>query len=473
MASWSTAFFVLDVVVVLWLVPRIVVQRRESAATLAWVLFILLVPLGGAVFYHFFGTRRLRRKRLLRLRRRAELAPGADAMTTVLGPFAGEKAPQEDVACRAARRTFALEAAVAGNEITMVHGDAMFDALERAIATAKQHVHVESYIFHPDDTGRAILARLTERARAGVEVRLLVDAVGASDLHEGDVQGLVDAGGSFGVFLPVSPLTRPFSVNFRNHRKIVVIDGTTALTGGMNVGDEYRGRMTTLGQWRDTHVVLRGPAALRYQEIFLDDWHFATGERVTAARYYPPPERAGSVTIEVVASGPDQTSEAILRKLFVAITKAEHRVWLTTPYFLPDRAISMALVTAAQRGVDVRLLLPGTSDQVLVLFAGRSQYDELLAAGVRIFEYQRGMLHAKTLVVDDLWATIGSANMDRRSFSLNWEANLVALDRNLATDLARVFQDDLGNAIEISKGRPQSMLRTYAEAGSFLLSPLL
>jgi cardiolipin synthase len=300
-----------------------------------------------------------------------------------------------------------------------------------------------------------------------------VDAVGASDLHEGDVQGLVDAGGSFGVFLPVSPLTRPFSVNFRNHRKIVVIDGTTALTGGMNVGDEYRGRMTTLGQWRDTHVVLRGPAALRYQEIFLDDWHFATGERVTAARYYPPPERAGSVTIEVVASGPDQTSEAILRKLFVAITKAEHRVWLTTPYFLPDRAISMALVTAAQRGVDVRLLLPGTSDQVLVLFAGRSQYDELLAAGVRIFEYQRGMLHAKTLVVDDLWATIGSANMDRRSFSLNWEANLVALDRNLATDLARVFQDDLGNAIEISKGRPQSMLRTYAEAGSFLLSPLL
>ena len=476
-SAWmGTALLIADALIISWLVPRIVVQRRESAATLAWVLFILFVPLGGAVLYHFLGTQRLRRKRLLRARRRAELMPAAERVAEVLTPHAATpETAAEDLALARAKRLFAIDSSLAtkGNEVTILHGDAMFDELERAIAGAEHHVHVEFYIFHGDATGRAILERLTERARAGVEVRFLVDAVGARDLPRRAVAPLVAAGGKYAQFLPVSPLTRPFSVNFRNHRKIVVIDGKTAFTGGMNVGDEYRGKVTELGSWRDTHVVVKGPAALRYQEIFADDWHFTTGERCTAARYYPEPTRNGTVTVQVVASGPDQTAEAILRKMFVAITKSESRVWLTTPYFIPDRALTMALQTAAQRGVDVRLLLPGASDHPLVLWAGRAQYDDLLSSGVRIYEYQSGFLHAKTMVVDDLWTTLGSANMDRRSFLLNWEANLVALDRNLASQMGQLFEDDLKNALEIRRPRLIGKLEAFREAGSYLLSPLL
>ena len=402
--------------------------------------------------------------------------PATERVAELLTPHvATPETAAEDLALARAKRLFDIESSLAtkGNEVEILHGDAMFEALERAIASAEHHVHVEFYIFHADETGHAILARLTDRARAGVEVRLLVDAVGARDLPHRAVAPLLAAGGHFAQFLPVSPLTRPFSVNFRNHRKIVVVDGLTALTGGMNVGDEYRGRVTKIGAWRDTHVLVRGPAALRYQEIFADDWHFTTGERCTAARYYPEPTRNGTVTVQVVASGPDQTAEAILRKMFVAITKAESRVWLTTPYFIPDRALQVALQTAGQRGVDVRLLLPGASDHPLVLYAGRSQYDDLLAAGVRIYEYQAGFLHAKTMVVDDLWTTIGSANMDRRSFMLNWEANLVALDRTLAAKMARLFEDDLRNALEVRRPRVVGKLEAFREAGSYLLSPLL
>jgi cardiolipin synthase A/B len=471
----SSALFLLDVAIVLYLVPRIVIQRRESAATLAWVLFIILLPFGGAFFFHLLGTRRLQRRRARRARTRALIAPAMGRISAVLEPYNVRAGTLEDQRIALATRLFNIERSVAtkGNELTVVHGEAMFRELEEAIRSAETYVHVQFYIFHPDATGQRVLAALEERARAGVEVRLLIDAVGARDLKHRFVEPLLAAGGKVAQFLPVNPITKPFSVNFRNHRKIVVVDGRLALTGGMNVGDEYLGRKTKHGRWRDTHVIVRGPAALRLQEIFADDWHFSTDEELVDPRYYPTPERPGSVVMQVVASGPDATAEAIHRKVFTAITKSEQRVWLTTPYFIPDRAIQVALYTAARRGVDVRLLLPGTSDHLLVLYAGRSFYDELLEAGVRIFEYELGMLHAKTMVVDDLWVTIGSANTDMRSFVLNWEANLVALDSTLAHRMGDTFLEDLKGAKEIRRPRAANRWDRFKEAGSYVLSPLL
>ena len=481
-SAWLSAIaLVADVGIVVVLIPRIVAQRRESAATLAWVLFILMVPIAGAVLYHLLGTRRLSRKRRLRLAARQRLS--RSAARAALAPY-DIRAKESEL--EQASRLFYVErtSATRGNEVRLLHGAETYDAIEAAIAEASRYVPVEFYIFHPDRTGRRILDLLEQRARAGVTVRLLVDAVGASDLRQKHVAGLVAAGGTFAQFLPVNLFTRPFSVNFRNHRKIVSVDGHTAFTGGMNVGDESRGGSSWSAdgrrlsgkkrdRFRDTHVRVRGPAALHLQEIFADDWHFSTGEDCAGSAYYPDPPIAGNVILQVVASGPDQTAEAIHRKLFTAITRAESRVWLTTPYFIPDRAILVALQTAAARGVDVRLLLPGTSDHRLVLYAGRSYYDELLSSGVRIFEYQAGFLHAKTMVVDDLWTTIGSANMDMRSFVLNWEATLVALDRDLARHVARQFEKDLLEAREITLPRRRSRSMRMKESASYLLSPLL
>lgn len=475
----STGLVFVNLIIIFALVPRIVAQRRESAATLAWVFFILLVPLGGAFAYHLFGTRRLRKRVRRRVHARARVAPVAARVDATLRAFAFDPAnreaddPADD---ELATRIFAVDRspATGGNDVLLLpEGPQAFAALEQAIAGAKHHVHALFYIFRPDETGRALLALLTERAKAGVEVRLLVDAVGSLELRPTDTRELRRAGGRVAEFLPVSVLAKPFSVNFRNHRKIVVVDGQTAFTGGMNVGDEYRGRKTPQGPWRDLLLRLRGPAALRLQEIFVDDWNYATDAECFDPVYFPPPERPGRVVVQVVASGPDSSHETIHHSFFSAITGARQRVWLTTPYFIPDVAILVALTTAALRGVDVRLLLPGASDHRLVLYAGQSYYDELLAAGVRVFEFRKGFLHAKTMVVDHAMTALGSANMDMRSFRLNWEANVVAYDAQLARAVALDFLRDCEQAVEIKRPVVRTTWRRAREAGSYLLSPLL
>ncbi len=471
---FSVAAVILDVLIVLVLVPRVVIQRRESAATLAWVLFILLVPIVGALLYAVLGVQRLRRRRTRRRRARQRLDASAAAFRSGMAPFRLGSLDSVALEGMARRYCVDLEATTVGNEVAIFHdGEQAFQALCEAVKRAQHYVHLEYYIFQDDSTGRALLALLTERARAGVRVRLLVDAVGAWRLRRSTVAPLQEAGGKFAEFLPVAIFRRPFSVNLRNHRKIVVVDGQVAFTGGMNIGDEYRSRDPEIGHWRDTHARVGGPAALRLQEIFAEDWHFATGEDCLAERGIAHAEPRGGVVVEVLESGPDRTAETIYQRIFVAITRSEKRVWLTTPYFIPDRAILVALVTAAQRGVDVRLLLPGWSDHKFVLYAGRAFYRELLPAGVRIFEYGPGMLHAKTMVVDDAWVTIGSANMDRRSFHLNWEANLILLDPGIASAMASRFERDLARARPIEAPYRPSLPRRFGESACFLLAPLL
>jgi cardiolipin synthase len=473
---FSLGVLILDVGIVLVLIPRVVVQRRESAATLAWVLVILLVPLLGALLYAVLGVQRLHRRRTRRRRARQRLDAASVGIRGAIARFNLGAPGARLLALGRLARGFCVdpEETTAGNAVTVFHdGEAAFQALCAAIRTATRYVHLEYYIFQGDETGRLLLEVLTERARAGIEVRLLVDAVGAWGLPQSAVAPLIEAGGAFARFLPVAIFSRPFSLNLRNHRKIVVIDGEIAFTGGMNIGNEYRSRDPSIGHWRDTHAQVRGPASLRLQEIFAEDWHFATGENCLGERYWPRAMPEGEVLVEVVESGPDRTAETIYRRLFVAITRAEHRVWLTTPYFIPDRAILVALITAAQRGVDVRLLLPGWSDHRFVLFAGRAQYAPLLEAGVKIHEYGRGMLHAKTMVVDETWVTIGSANMDRRSFHLNWEANLIFLDAALNAAMAERFLHDLAHASPVTSPYNPPLLQRLGESAAILLAPLL
>ena len=482
MTAQTIAFVLLGVVHLVVIFGFVLLERRQPAATLAWIMALLFLPGLGVVLYLVFGRRRAIRARRTAVAVAGRIRPVMERHD-VQRKLAADHGPMDE-------RTAALVklglvetplSASAGNAVAiLVNAAATYRAIISAVEAARDHIHVQFYIIQNDRTGRALRDRLAVRARLGIEVRVLCDAVGSYGLPRDFWDDLTRAGGSAAYYSPVNPLTRlrrRDRIDFRNHRKIVVIDGSIGFTGGINVGSEYLGLDPDIGHWRDTHIRVEGPAVLTLQQTFVEDWCDATGRILDDARYYPPAPRAspGDALVQVITSGPDHRWSPIHRLYGQAISLARRRVWVTSPYFVPDAVIEEALVTAALRGVDVRLLLPRRSDSALVTLASRGYYPRLLEAGVRIFEYARGFVHAKTMVVDDWVGTIGSANMDIRSFQLNFELNLFCYARAFTDELGGQFLDDLRQAEEVPPGSqerlgyPMRLLRAFAR----LLSPLL
>lgn len=462
----------------------LLVDRRRPETTLAWLLTLAFLPGIGLVLYFVFGTPRHRR----RARRLAARTGRLDALLEPHGwpvrargvTAAMLEDPRTQSMLKLGRNVDASWASTGNACELLLDGAATYGAIAAAIGAATHHVHVEFYIIRPDDTGRALRDLLVDRARAGVAVRVLCDGVGSSGLPRGFWAPLVAAGGRAAMFHPVSLLSRlrrRDRIDFRNHRKIVVVDGVHGFAGGINVGREYLGLNPDVGHWRDTHVRISGPATLALQRTFAADWLVATGEAVDAAPYYPPaPPLVGhTALVQIVASGPAARWSAIHLLHDQAIALARERIWLTSPYFVPDDVLENALVGAALRGVDVRLLLPARSDAWLVRHASRSYFPDLLDAGVRIFEYGRGFLHAKTMVIDDWMATVGSANLDMRSFYLNFELNAFIYGRPFARELAAAYTRDIAAAREVTAAEIESIgyPRRLLESGARLLSPLL
>src|SRR5690606_25659840 len=325
----------------------------------------------------------------------------------------------------------------------LVDGGRTYDHLLAAFARARHHIHLEYYIFEPDRTGAMIRDALVERARTGVRVRLLVDAVGAYRLGERFLGPLREAGAEIARFHPfrLARILRP-SVNLRSHRKIVVVDGTIAFTGGINICDENNERRNAHA-YHDLHLRLTGEVVRWLQVAFLEDWHYATGQLVREPQLWPE-ALPGPVKAMVVPSGPDSALEPMHRTFVELINSARARVWLVTPYFAPSEAALMALTSAAMKGLDVRLLLPKRSDSLVATAVARSWYDVLLAAGVQVFEYRDRMVHSKALLVDEDRALVGSANFDHRSFFLNFEIAVLFLDAGVAADLERLIEADCG-----------------------------
>ncbi|MBI5018627.1 MAG: cardiolipin synthase [Deltaproteobacteria bacterium] len=425
------------------LVADLLLRRKEPTSTMAWLQAIVFFPFLGSALYLLIGAGSLHRRRYRRRRKR-------------LGPLETGKAARDGAAARAAQLNgFAADAvmlATATSRRSPTHGNTLqifdnvsrvYDDIEAEVWRARDHVHFEYYLLEPDATGRRFLDLLEAKAREGVEVRLLVDGVGSRNLTGEHLRPLVRAGGQVGWFLPLRVFQRLQSLHLRNHRKIVVIDGRLAFTGGVNIGDAYRGRRARRAHWRDTHLKVEGPAVHHLQEVFAEDWWFATETKLTDDRYFPPLATAGDALIHVVASGPDDPARAIHTTLFHAIATAHHRVWIATPYFVPDTPIMAALETTARRGVDVRLLIPDRSDHPLVDRAGESYLPALLEAGARVYRYEAGMLHSKLVAIDGRWGTLGSANMDIRSFRLNFEVNLIALSVEITGQIEAIFERDL------------------------------
>lgn len=469
----------IEIAYVLALAVVIMLEKRSPLSTLAWIFGLALLPVVGLVVWYLLGPLRLRRKRSKRAsaqrRIRASLGALPYLAASARGALQTRGAPVERQLM-----ALALNSAEApltpGNDVRILrNGGETYGAMEADIRAARHHVHLQSYIFADDEVGRRFRALLLERARSGVQVRLLTDAVGSWRLTGAFLAPLVEAGVEIGFFNPVSFARFRPALNFRNHRKIVVCDGATGYVGGLNVAREYAGLDPAVGLWRDTHARLRGPAVQGLQLLFLEDWNFATGRSVTAPEFFAAEEPAGDALVQIVGSGPDRDWSPAQQIFFSSITSARDRVRLTTPYFVPDESVLTALATAALRGVDVDVLVPRRGDSRVVGAAGRSYYDELLRAGVRIHEYLPGMLHAKTLVVDDRFAIVGSANVDCRSFSLNYEVFAMLYGPVPAGRLSGMFEEDLRLSREVTvESRTGLPLRQrLAESSARLLSPLL
>jgi cardiolipin synthase len=474
----------------------IVLERRRPAATLAWILALVLLPVVGLIAYLLIGRRKARRSRRKRLRQSVRPTE-ATAEIAALDRSPAGLSPQVSGLVRLALSSSAAPVRRA-DAVDILHGlTETFAALEHAIVNARHRIHLQFYIWRDDDTGRRMIALLTERARAGIKVRLLYDDFGSISTKLRHFAPLIEAGGEVARFGRLRiRLARPSGrLDFRNHRKLLCVDGELGFTGGLNIGDEYRGITHNGRTWNDLFVRMTGDAVLGLEAVFIEDWLSATDRLIELYEDLPHPgtsmrERPNTPMVStgplvhIVPSGPDQrpirgeSNASVIAATFVAaIGGALERVWIVTPYFIPDEPLSVILQTAAMRGVDVKILVPNLSDNDLrfVALAARSYYDDLLAAGCEIYEYVPGMLHAKYMIIDDSVAFVGSANMDVRSLYLNYEVTAIFYDREVGEALAQVFTRDLAD------GRPvlaQDRARVplpwrIAEGLARILSPLL
>ncbi len=485
--SWTGGWWlVIAFAFSLYAILHLLRNRKDPGAMLSWILGILLFPIVGASLYFLIGERRVRR-RARKKRKLAQYIARAIAQTSrsegmeeaeirlpslAVHPSLDEGLKQlAEISARLG--SFPL---TVGNGVKL-YGEAadVYDDLLREIDSARHHIHLEYYIFRPDGTGRMFRDRLIRRAREGIEVRLLVDGIGSFGARLGFLKPLKEAGGRVETFLPAIPLRRPWHINCRNHRKIAVIDGRVAFMGSQNIGDEHRGLLHPRGPWKETHLRIEGPAAQQLQDIFVEDWYFAAREDLATRAYLQRQPPRGDSLVQIIPSGPDQ-EEAILSHIFFsAISLARKSIRISTPYFVPDQGLILALQNAAYRGVSVEVMVPSKTDSRLVLWAGRSFYQELLRAGVRICEYDDGMLHSKTVGIDERWSLVGSANMDVRSFLLNFEVTASIFDETIARELRSAFAKDLAKSrsIPLLTGSPSGIVPSLLEGAARLFSPLL
>jgi cardiolipin synthase len=328
----------------------------------------------------------------------------------------------------------------------LIDGQATFDSIFAGIDAAREYVLVQFYIVKDDELGRALKARLVEKAEAGVRVYFLYDEIGSLGLPDGYLDELRSAGVEAHPFHSRKGYGNRFQLNFRNHRKTVVTDGHVAWVGGHNVGDEYMGRDPKVGEWRDTHVRIEGPAALGAQLAFIEDWRWATDVLLEGLSWEPQVVDDGDAHGLIIASGPADTLETATLMFIQAINAATSRIWIASPYFVPDEATTRALQLAALRGVDVRILIPEKSDNPLVTLAAYSYFDDVESVGAQVYRYGAGFLHGKYVLLDDTVSMIGTANFDNRSFRLNFEITAAIIDRAFATEVEQMFEADFARS---------------------------
>jgi cardiolipin synthase len=352
------------------------------------------------------------------------------------------------------------------------NGHQKFGSLLDALAGARHHIHLEYFIWQRDAIGREIEEVLAEKARQGIEVRLLLDGFGSWRISQREIKQWRAQGIQANFFFPVSKASI-LRLNYRNHRKLVIVDGRIGLTGGFNVGDNYLGK-GRLGPWRDTHLRIEGTAVHDLQSVFLGDWEFSTGQTIGGPAYFPPSEHPGHQIVQINSGGPDSPWASVRFMYFRMIASATKSVRLTTPYFIPDQSLITALQASALAGVDVRIITPGIPDHPPVIWAGRTFMRRLIETGVKFYEYQGGFIHAKVLTVDDDIASVGTANFDQRSLEMDFEVNALLLGKDITSVLNQQFEEDLTHcrAVSLEEFIHRPLLTRIKESAARLASPL-
>lgn len=474
--TWRSVLTVVWLVYVLGLMLWIILQKRSPASTVSWILSLALLPVAGYVIYYFFGPQRLRRFRLRRLRSRTRLAAQAEAAQA--REHVHEAPPQIRQMARLGYQSCDNPLSTAKTIDLLVDGAQTFDAIFEAIRQARHHVHIETYIYETDNIGTAMRDLLAQKAGEGVTVRLLIDAVGSVYAGRRFFAPLLRAGGQVAFFhdTKIGRRVRPV-INYRTHRKIVVCDGRIGFVGGLNITDDEDER-TNPAAYHDVHLRLQGGAVRWLQMVFLEDWVYTHNQRgrevpVGDPTLILPDIDPGPHYVQILHCGPNDERESIHRMQVAAINNATRRVWLTTPYFVPTQPAMMSLTSAAMRGVDVRLLVPERSDSLFVSAAARSYFDELIAAGGKVWEFRERMLHSKTLLTDDDCSFVGTANFDNRGFRVNYEVCALVYGPTMAARLAQQFEADLKGAAQVMGGRKEPRWRRFFDSFARLFSPLL
>ena len=459
----------------------VVMENGSPSTTMAWILVLIFLPVVGFVFYLFFG-RNWRKRRLFGKKSSSDIMlldhyyrhaspqkpmPGSDSLTDRLSQLLENNG----------------KAVLTTNNSLRLSSDTTeaFSLILQAIDEARHHVHLEYFSIANDETGNQLKDMLIRKAKEGVQIRFIYDDVGCWNLPKSFKRELRKAGIDF---IPFSPVWLPLinsRLNYRNHRKLVVVDGIKAYLGGLNIGDRYLGKHHYFGYWRDSLVVINGEAALTLQAIFLTDWLFVSGQNLlqpgqlefflpkTADEFDP------QIPIQIAASGPDSDQAGILQLYFVAITSAQQSLDISTPYLVLNESLLMALKTAAIGGVKIRILIPSKPDHFMVYWASRSYLHDLLEVGIEIWEYQKGFNHAKLMIVDNEVLLIGTANMDLRSFNHNLELTATVYDRDMCIEASLAFEQDLQHSIRLddAKFNKRSVVQKSKESLCRLVSPLL
>ena len=419
---------------------------RTSQSAIAWAFFLVTFPYVALPVYWMFGRTRFRGYSEL-LRRFSE--KHASQLKSYRDNFKQHFAKAVPLALDT-ENTFEK---IAGSEFThgnvvtlLIDGEATFEAIFSAMQGAQSYVLIQFFIVRSDGLGQRLKDEAIRCVQRGVRVYLLYDEIGSAGLSSAYIRELTEAGVKCSAFGTRKGIRNFFQVNFRNHRKIVVVDGIQAFVGGHNVGDEYLGKSKSFGRWRDTHLWVRGPAVISIQEPFITDWVWAT-ETLLDVKWVDPPE-IGPVRVLSVATGPSDEPSRCLLLFLEIIRSAKRRLWIASPYFVPDESTILALQLAAKRGVDVRILLPKNPDHMLVWLASFAYISDVRPHGIRLFRYEDGFLHEKVMLVDDALSVVGTANFDNRSFRLNFEISVLVADLEFAKEIERMFNNDFERSSE-------------------------
>jgi cardiolipin synthase len=446
---------ILYIITVITISIMIVLENRNPLKTHSWLLVIILVPVAGILLYIFFGQN-YRKQKIYSRKSMADnemlSESAATQMNTLSALIASESS---DIQAKSHLMRLLLKnnrsVLTLDNTVKLLkNGNEAFPAMKEAIAGAKNYINIEFYRIEPDVLGTEFMDLLKQKSSEGVKIRVIYDDVGSWNIGKSYLKDVRASGISIYPFMPVRFPSFSSKINYRNHRKILVVDGTTGFVGGLNIADKYLHGLPDLGHWKDTHLELRGESVEALDSVFLSDWNFVSGNPLLGVEsVINHPKTGNRCLVQVASSGPDTDWATIMQVYFSAIATAKTSIYLTSPYFSPDESLLTALKTAALSGVDVRMIFPKISDSIIANWNTRSYISELIEAGVRIYLYTDGFIHSKYLLVDSVFASVGSPNVDIRSFDLDFEVTALIYDWKFASELSTLFFEDLKGCREI------------------------